>query len=96
MDGSSLLGSLPLVLVLVMVGSLVYRARKAKGAMQTQIAFAQAERTYSGPLSFVRRHHNGDYSLARSYWINTFLVSLFAPILGVLMLPWLSENVAAQ
>lgn len=56
----------------------------------------EAERTYSGPFAFFRRHFNGDYPLGRSYWINTFLISLFAPLLGILLLPWLGENFPAR
>lgn len=52
--------------------------------------------TYSGPLAFFKKHFNGDYSLARSYWVNTFLVSLFAPLLGILILPRLSDNFPAR
>ena len=52
--------------------------------------------TYSGPLAFFKRHYNGDYSLARSYWVNNTLVSWFAPLLGLLLLPWLAENFAAR
>lgn len=38
---------------------------------------------YSGDDSnFIKKHWNGDYSLAKSYWVNTFLVSL-ALLLGV-------------
>lgn len=51
---------------------------------------------YSGPFAFFRKHFNGDYSLGRSYWINTFLISMFAPLLGILMLPWLGENFPAR
>lgn len=47
--------------------------------------------TYQGPLAFFRRHWNGDYSLGRSYWVNTFLVSLFAPALGLLLFPILQD-----
>lgn len=56
----------------------------------------EAEKTYSGPFAFFRKHFNGDYSLGRSYWINTFLISLFAPLLGILLLPWLGENFPAR
>lgn len=52
--------------------------------------------TYSGPLAFLKKHFNGDYTLARSYWVNTFLISLFAPLLGLLLLPWLGENFPAR
>lgn len=52
--------------------------------------------TYSGPFAFFRKHFNGDYSLGRSYWINTFLLSIYAPLLGILMLPWLGKNFQAR
>jgi hypothetical protein len=51
---------------------------------------------YAGPLAFFKKHYNGDYSLARSYWVNNTLVAWFAPLLGFLLLPWLSENFAAR
>jgi len=51
---------------------------------------------YAGPLAFFKKHYNGDYSLARSYWINNTLVSWFAPLLGLLLLPWLAQNFAAR
>ncbi len=47
--------------------------------------------TYREPLAFFRKHWNGDYSLGRSYWINTFLVSLVAPTLALILLPALQE-----
>ena len=56
----------------------------------------EAQSNYSGPFSFFRKHYNGDYSLGRSYWVNTFLIQLFAPLLGVLILPWLGENFPAR
>ena len=56
----------------------------------------EAATTYSGPFAFFRKHFNGDYSLGRSYWVNTFLIQLFAPLLGILLLPWLSENFPAR
>jgi hypothetical protein len=56
----------------------------------------ETQKTYSGPFSFFRKHFDGEYSLGRSYWVNTFLIQLFAPLLGVLLLPWLSENFAAR
>lgn len=51
---------------------------------------------YKGPLAFFRRHSNGDYSLGRSYWVNTFLVSLFAPAVGLMLGPWLERNFPAR
>ena len=50
--------------------------------------------THKGPFGFLRRHWNGEYSLARSYWINTLLITLFAPGLGLLLFPLLSEQPA--
>lgn len=52
--------------------------------------------SYTGPFAFFRKHFNGDYSLGRSYWVNTFLIQLFAPVLGVVLLPWLDENFPAR
>jgi hypothetical protein len=46
---------------------------------------------YYGPTAFFRKHLNGDYSLARSYWVNTLLVSLFAPALGLLFFPLVQD-----
>jgi len=46
---------------------------------------------YQGPLAFFRKHLNGDYSLGRSYWLNTFLVLLFAPALGLILAPLLQD-----
>jgi hypothetical protein len=54
------------------------------------------ESAYNGPFAFFKKHFNGDYSLGRSYWVNTFLISLFAPLLGVLILPLLGENAPAR
>lgn len=59
-------------------------------------ALQTASQPYSGPLTFLKKHFNGDYSLARSYWVNMLLISMFAPLLGILMLPWLSENFPAR
>ena len=50
--------------------------------------------THKGPFGFLRRHWNGEYSLARSYWINNFLIALFAPGLGLLLCPLLSDRPA--
>lgn len=46
---------------------------------------------YHGSTAFFRKHFNGDYSLGRSYWVNTLLVSLFAPALGLLVFPLLQD-----
>jgi len=50
--------------------------------------------THKGPFGFLRRHWNGEYSLARSYWINTLLITLFAPGLGLVLSPLLSDRPA--
>jgi hypothetical protein len=50
--------------------------------------------THKGPFGFLRRHWNGEYSLARSYWINSLLISLFAPGVGFLLSPLLSDRPA--
>jgi hypothetical protein len=55
-----------------------------------------ASQNYSGPFAFFEKHFNGDYSLGRSYWLNTFLVSFFVILLGILILPWLGENFPAR
>jgi hypothetical protein len=51
---------------------------------------------YAGPIAFFKKHYNGDYSLARSYWLNYVLVSWFAPLLGLLLVPWLAGNFIAR
>jgi hypothetical protein len=51
-------------------------------------------RTYRWPLRFLQKHWNGEYSLARSYWLNTVLVSLFAPGLGLVLFPLLKDRPA--
>ena len=52
----------------------------------------ETTKTYKGPLSFFQKHLNGDYSLARSFWVNTFLILIIAPLAGVMLLPWLSNE----
>jgi hypothetical protein len=51
---------------------------------------------YMGPFAFLRRHYNGDYSLARSYWINTFLLCQLAPALIVLLLSQLGDSLPSR
>ena len=55
---------------------------------------APAGWTHRGPLGFLRRHWNGEYSLARSYWANTFLIALVAPGMGLLLSPLVSDRPA--
>jgi hypothetical protein len=56
----------------------------------------EAATTYSGPLWFFRKHLNGDYSLARSYWVHTVPIHLFTHFLASLLLPWLGKNFPAR
>lgn len=98
MGTESWLGFLPLVLVLLIAGLIWAKVRRdARNALPIPVAPGGAPiPEYTGPLAFFRRHYNGDYSLARSYWVNTFLVSQFAPVLGLMLLRWLSENFPAR
>lgn len=88
----------PFLLVLLIVAVIWSAARKK--TEQASATFLppenQASPEYTGPFAFFRRHFNGDYSLGRSYWINTLLVSLFAPALGLMLLPWLGANLPAR
>lgn len=92
------LGFLPLVFVLLIAGLIWAKVRRdSRNMSAAPVALGGAPiPDYKGPFAFFRRHFNGDYSLARSYWVNTFLVSLFAPVLGLIVLPWLSENFPAR
>lgn len=98
MGTESWLSFLPLLLVLLIAGLIWANVRRdARNVPPIPMPPGHAQiPEYKGPLAFFRRHYNGDYSLARSYWINTFLVSLFAPVLGLILLPWLSENFPAR
>lgn len=98
MNTDSLLSLLPLLLVLL-IGGLIWEKvrRDARNApLIPQVPGGAPIPEYTGPLAFFRRHYNGDYSLARSYWVNTLLVSLFAPVVGIMLLPWLGENFPAR
>lgn len=98
MNANSFLSLLPLLLVLL-IGGLIWAkvrrdARYAPAVLQVPSCAPVPD--YKGPLAFFRRHYNGDYSLARSYWVNMFLVSLFAPVVGIMLLPWLGEKFPAR
>lgn len=98
MISESLLSILPLLLILL-IGGLIWAkvrrdTRSAPPVPHSTAALPAPE--YTGPLAFFRRHYNGDYSLARSYWVNTLLVSLFAPVVGLMLLPWLNDNFPAR
>jgi len=94
MNADNFLSLLPLLLVLL-IGGLIW-AKLRRDASNAPTALQAPVSEYKGPLAFFRRHYNGDYSLARSYWVNTLLVSLFAPVLGLILLPWLGENFPAR
>jgi len=98
MDAGTLVSFLPLLLLLLVGAFILARASRAASKAHVAIqATSEASVTdYQGPLAFFRRHYNGDYSLARSYWINTFLVSLFAPVLGMMLLPLLGDRLPAR
>lgn len=90
----TILSFLPLVLTLLL-GYLGWRwLQRQSHTAPTQVAIPIPE--YKGPLGVLRRHYNGDYSLARSYWGNTLLITLFAPTLGFVLLPLLSQNLPAR
>lgn len=92
------LGLLPLALLLLIPGLIWTKIRHdARNRPPSPKALAAAPvPEYKGPLAFFRRHYNGDYSLARSYWVNTLLISLFAPLLGFMVVPWLVEHFPAR
>jgi hypothetical protein len=84
---------LPLLLLVGLVGLFWAKARQAA---RNPVPVPLVPPEYKGPLAFFRRHYEGDYSLGRSYFVNTLLVSLFAPVLGLVLIPWLSENFPAR
>lgn len=95
MNVDSFLNLLPLLLLLLLGGLIWAKVKRdAHNAPVAALGFPTPE--YKGPLAFFRRHYNGDYSLARSYWVNTLLVSLFAPVVGIMLLPWLGEKFPAR
>lgn len=47
-------------------------------------------------VGFIRKHLRGEYSLARSYWVNTLLMSILAPTLSAIAIPLIVENFAAK
>ncbi len=92
-------GSFLSLLLVLLIGGLIWAkvrrdARNVPAMLQVPGGAPVPE--YKGPLAFFRRHYNGDYSLARSYWVNTLLVSLFSPVVGIMLLPWLGENFPAR
>lgn len=67
-----------------------------KEIINLEIPIWEQRQKYSGYFVFFKKHLNGDYSLAQSYWINTCLISMFVSLLGVLIQPWLRENFPAR
>jgi hypothetical protein len=53
---------------------------------------SELDARYRRPWGFVRRHWNGDYSLGRSYWVNTILAGLVSLISGPLLLRLVSDE----
>jgi hypothetical protein len=52
---------------------------------------------YSGGDSdFIKTHWNGDYSLAKSYWVNTFFVSVVLVLSAQLFLQFFNERSRAR
>lgn len=98
MNTESLLGLVPLLLLLAIVGLVWVNVRRnARNApVDLPLTGVLPMPEYKGPFSFFRRHFNGDYSLARSYWVNTLLISIFAPLVGLMVLPLISENFPAR
>jgi ATP-dependent protease ClpP protease subunit len=52
--------------------------------------------TYSGPFAFFRKHFNGDYSLGRSYWVNTFLTQFVTFLVGIMLVTWVGKTFPAR
>lgn len=90
----TILSFLPLVLTLLL-GYFGWRWLRRQSHPSPSLVAAPIPE-YKGPLGFLRRHYHGDYSLARSYWVNNLLITWFAPALGLLLLPVLSQNLPAR
>lgn len=61
----------------------------------SQAAFRTASAD-SKPASFIRRHWRGDYSLARSYWLHTVLLSSLLPAFAISALARLTNDMPAR
>jgi hypothetical protein len=53
-------------------------------------------KTYTGAFAFISKHLNGDYSLARSYWVNTVLLQVVIILLATLLPAFLGDKFAAR
>ena len=47
---------------------------------------------YKGLFGFFKKHFNGDYSLARSFWVNTYLIQILATMFVILCGLWIRDN----
>ena len=94
---SESLSLLPLA-ALIAILVLAYRHRQKPVEWQATVPVADlvAAPTYTGPFAFFRRHYNGDYSLAKSYWINTLLLQVAAGMVTITVLPLLGKNLPAR
>lgn len=98
MNTDGILSLLPMALVLTVLGLFWIKVRRdaRRAAELPPVLVGAPIPEYRGLFAFFRKHYNGDYMLARSYWVNTLLVSLFAPVFGFMLLPWLNENFPAR
>jgi hypothetical protein len=53
-------------------------------------------RDYSGPFAFFLKHWRGDYSLARSYWLNSTLASVAILVVANVVNPWVAQEYTAR
>lgn len=98
MNAGAFQSLLPLALVLLIAGLVWAAARRDARNFPAapQVPVSAAVPHYPGAFGVFRRHYHGDYGLGRSYWVNTLLVSLFAPLVGVTLLPLLYEKFPAR
>jgi hypothetical protein len=54
------------------------------------------DKTYTGPFAFFSKHLHGDYSLGRSYWVNTILIQLLILVPLLITVVWLASNYHAR
>lgn len=92
---TTFLSLLPLFVVIALGWALVTWFRRRPKPVAEPLVLEPIP-DYSGPLAFFKKHYNGDYSLGRSYWVHTFLISWFALGAGVLVTGWLGEHFPAR
>jgi len=59
-------------------------------------AVTRSSAPVSPPASFLRRHWRGDYSLGRSYWLHTVLLTSLVPALAISVLARLTNDMPAR